>query len=119
MKGKIKYCLAYVTLLIPSVFIGEMAFDGLAQGTLYYCSDYVPWLPMFPPFIHEGAPGDHYIIPPLLIYATWLIYLILPLSAPAFILRQIRQRSTHSAIKWGFLSLPVAFFLKLIFLILK
>lgn len=51
-------------------------------GKLYYCSDPLIFPLMFPPFVHEVSPTDHYIAPKLLVDTLGTVFLLASFLIP-------------------------------------
>ena|SRR5437660_1168086 len=60
----------------------------VAPDRFYHCSDDVPILTFFPPFVH-GVLSDHYIRPEGTVYAIWSCFLIVGLAAPSILFWRI------------------------------
>ena len=76
----------YLLLLVPCLLLASFAWDGLASGKLYYCSDSMcgPF-DLIPPFVHPHT-DDHYIAPVVLVWALWVALALLALAAPATVI---------------------------------
>jgi hypothetical protein len=85
----------YLSLLIPTLFIGAILWEPIAHKRLYVCTDYIPVLSfLFPPFVHgEGdPPGDHYLAPPAVVCGVYSAMLAAIVSIPAVIARLMVHR---------------------------
>jgi hypothetical protein len=70
----------YVLLLVVCLVLASFAWDYLAAGRLYFCSDSV--VDFIPPFVHPHT-DDHYIAPVWVVWSLWLAFVILALAGPA------------------------------------
>jgi hypothetical protein len=79
----------YLGLLIPSLLVGAILWEPIALKRLYVCTDYIPVLSFIPPFVHGKGdpPGDHYLVPPAVVYGTYSAMLVAIVSIPAIIAR--------------------------------
>jgi hypothetical protein len=87
MRVSRSYLIKYLALLVPSFLIIAPAWSIIAQGRLYYCSDWMPVIGFFPPFIHGSQVGDYFIAPEWVVYLVWVIAVIIILLLPLLFLK--------------------------------
>lgn len=88
--------------LLPFYFFFQMLsflliiiiWSGYVDGHLYYCSDKVPILDFIPPFMHGSLYGDYYIAPAGLVYALWVLLLIVLVSLPFMLLKLLLKEQS-------------------------
>jgi hypothetical protein len=76
----------YLGLLVPTFFILSMGWYFFVNGRLYYCSDPLPILAFFPPFIHGSKYGDFWMSSKFDVYALWGLFLWSILLIPKLII---------------------------------
>ncbi|HUQ85531.1 MAG TPA: hypothetical protein VM077_04360 [Candidatus Limnocylindrales bacterium] len=81
--------IVYIILLVPSFLLVSINWSLLTAYKLFYCSDWVPILDFFPPFVHGTQRGDYFIYPPYVVYFLWIIAVIIMLSLPLPIIKLI------------------------------
>lgn len=69
------------------------------SDNLYYCSDKIPFLHFFPPFVHKPVigddiilTGDYFIINEKLVWAMWLFLVSLMFLVPCYLLSRISAK---------------------------
>lgn len=66
----------YLFLLIPAFFLVCITWFLSVDGKLYRCTDTVPILDFFPPFVHGLQFNDYFIAPKSEVYATWHFFIV-------------------------------------------
>ena len=81
----------YLLLLIPSYIVGALIWSFLIDGTLYYCSDKMPFFDFFPPFVHGVDRGDYYIADEKAVWIAWFGFIVTILFVPYALARKFRK----------------------------
>lgn len=91
---KIRYrsIFVYLLLLIPSYILFALAWYKWIDGSLYYCSDRVPFLDFQPPFNHGSLSGDYWIASKDTVYSVWYLFLLGIVTVPALILGFVSKK---------------------------
>lgn len=86
----------YILFFIPALLGFSYLWSEKIEGFLYECNDPIPFLSFIPPFVHGyngvSFAGDYYIYSPLVVYATWVIFIVLILGLPALISFLVTRR---------------------------
>src|SRR5262249_20370489 len=73
-----KFFRVFISLVVSFLFF-SLSWFIFVDGKLYYCSDKVPFLDFFPPFVHIGQfgpTGDYFIISPVEVWLVWYLFII-------------------------------------------
>ena len=84
----------YFLLLIPSAFFAMLMWTTLIDGKFYYCSDKVPFLDFFPPFVHGIQVGDFYIVPENWVWVTWVFFIFGIFGIPILFTQKRKGRTS-------------------------
>lgn len=80
----------YFFFLLLFFLVISIIWHTVANGSFYYCSDAVPVLDFFPPFVHSEF-GDYYKVPPAIVYFSWVVFSLATLILPALFTKIIVQ----------------------------
>lgn len=102
----------YIPLFIPVFLAISLLWYFFIDGVFYYCSDKVPFIDLFPPFVHGKNFGDYFIASPVVVYTLWIFLLSLMFLLPLFLLRYLTKRKVNvGVIVLASLLVPVLLFL--------
>ena len=88
-KSIASYFSFYVVFLIPSLILVGLFFTTFVAPRLWYEWDSLPFFDLFTfPSIHTGH-GAHFIASPIVVYATWIFFLMVAFLLPAFFTRKV------------------------------
>lgn len=82
----------YLLLFLPFFTLISLVWYRFVDGALYFCTDSVPFLDFFPPFMHGARFGDRWIAPMQTVYILWCILLLSSLSFPILVMLLARYR---------------------------
>ena len=90
----------YLILVFVAYIVAAIIWEIAVEGRLYDCTDSMPIASFSPPFVHGGEPrnihdlffrygpttrfmgNDYFIVPPILVYMVWFVFLIMVLVVP-------------------------------------
>jgi len=87
----------YFLFLFLTALIITLIWSLFIDGNLYYCSDKIPFLDFFPPFVHTspyGPTGDFFITSPVIVWVVWVLFIGLIFSIPYFLTRSFKLKKS-------------------------
>ena len=83
----------YILFFIPTSIIIILLWSFVISDNLYYCSDKIPLLDFFPPFVHGPligdrhiiSTGDYFLVNEKLVWAFWLFLVSLIFLVPYYL----------------------------------
>lgn len=88
----LSYAGFFVVCFIVTTIALNLIWYIFVYGKLYYCSDPLIFPLMFPPFAHEGVPGDYYSAPPVLVNTLGTLFLLSNFAIPVIALKVVSKK---------------------------